>query len=62
MNGAWIFDPTISLGTVIQLATMLITVAVVWAKLAAKLGALETKVDALWDYFTKRMERRDSPR
>ncbi len=48
------FDPTISAGTILNLLALLVTVAIVWSKLAARLGAMEAKVDAIWKWFTER--------
>ena len=45
------FDWTITLGTVVNLAGMLVGVVIIWGRFRA----LETKVDAMWRWFMKQM-------
>lgn len=71
------FEWSISLGTLLHLAGIVVAVIVAYVKLNGKvgqlqdfvreirewklperLGSLETKMDALWDWFTNNLERR----
>ena len=48
------YDPTVSLGTLLQLGGILVTLIVVYTQVIARLTRLETKVDALWNWFMER--------
>ena len=48
------YDPTISLGTLINLLALVVTVLALYAKVIAKITSLETKVDALWMAYVQR--------
>lgn len=45
------WDPTISLGTVLNLAGLLVTLVFLGLKLERRLSSMETKVAALWKWF-----------
>ena len=45
------FDPTITLGTLLNLVTVVVGVALLWGRFRS----LETKVDAMWRWFMKQM-------
>ena len=48
------YDPSISLGTILELAGILVTLLVVYTQIISRLARLETKVDALWTSFMQR--------
>jgi len=48
-----LYDPTISLGTILQLGGIMVTLIVVYTQVVSRLARLETKVDALWTWFMK---------
>jgi hypothetical protein len=52
------FDPTISLGTVLQLFAI---VAGLWG-LTRRLARLELQVDLMWQEFSRRFDMRGPPR
>ena len=45
------YDPTVSLGTLLQLGGMIVTLIIVWTQIVTRLARLETKVDAMWKWF-----------
>lgn len=45
------YDPTISLGTILQLGGIIVTLIVVYTQIVSRLIRLETKVDAMWKWF-----------
>ena len=45
------FDGTVSLGSLIAALSVVVAVLGTYGKLAFRLGALETKVNALWEHF-----------
>ena len=49
-----IYDPTVSLGAILQLIGIVITLLIVYTKVITRLARLETKVDALWNAFLNR--------
>ena len=48
------YDPTVSLGAILQLIGIVITLLVVYTQIISRLARLETKVDALWTSFMNR--------
>mgnify|MGYP001572510608 FL=1 len=48
------YDPSISLGTILELAGILVTLLVVYTQIISRLTRLETKVEALWTAFMSR--------
>jgi len=48
-----IYDPSISLGAILQLVGIVITLLIVYTQVVARLTRVETKVDALWAWFMK---------
>lgn len=52
MRGAALtFDPTISLGNILSTAAIVISLVITYGRLAYRLGAIETKVEAMWKRF-----------
>lgn len=51
MNIAYV--PEVSLGTLLQLGGIIVTLVVVYTQVIVKLSRMETKVDALWEWFLK---------
>lgn len=49
-----IYDPTISLGAILQLVGIVITLLIVYTQIISRLTRLETKVEALWTAFMSR--------
>jgi hypothetical protein len=45
------YDPTVSLGTILQLGGIIVTLIVVYTQVISRLARLETKMDALWKWF-----------
>jgi hypothetical protein len=48
------FDPTITLGNLLQIAAWIVTIVIAYGKLAERLAVLETKLDPLWGQFIER--------
>ena len=49
------FEPTISLGTIIQAVVFVVTVAVAYARFVARMTRLETKLNILWGVFARKV-------
>ncbi len=47
------YIPEISLGAILQLGGILLTLVIVYTQVIVKLSRMETKVDALWQWFLK---------
>ena len=45
------YNPEISLGAILQLVGIVITLVVVYTQIVSRLARLETKVDAMWKWF-----------
>ena len=50
------FDPSISLGTLVGLASLLITIFIGFSRLSARFTAIETKLDIIWGWWKRHME------
>lgn len=51
-----IFDWTISLGTLISVGALIVTLVVLHAKNVRRLAEIETKVQAMWAWFAAKLE------
>lgn len=49
-----VFDPTISIGTILNLLTFVFTIAVFWQRLSRRLDRLEIKLNILWGRFARK--------
>ena len=52
-----IFDPTITLGAVLQVVTLLIGGGAVYVRISNRLTALETKLDVIYKWWERQSER-----
>ncbi len=59
MKGIW-FNWEISLGAVLTIITMVVGFFIFYGRMVGRFTSIETKVDAIWEWWTRQMERRNN--
>ena len=53
-----IYEPTITLGTIIQLTALVVTILVTYGRLVQRLTRIETQLEVIWKWYMTQLGHR----